>query len=99
MFGSPEVQKSRSPEVRKSSHYNKLRFELEVQKEEVQKSSHYNKMRFELEVQKEEVPKSGHYNKQRRSVGIPADEATSVVAGLVPATSHLYCLFLNKVDT
>ena len=67
---------------------------LEVQKfirsPEVQKSSHYNKLRFELEVQKEEVPKSGHYNKQRRSVGIPADEATSVVAGLVPATSHLY---------
>ena len=45
-----EVQKSGSPEVQKSSHYNKLRFELEVQKKEVQKAEVQKTRRLKTEL-------------------------------------------------
>ena len=41
---------ARSPEVQKSSHYNKLRFELEVQKKEVQKAEVQKTRRLKTEL-------------------------------------------------
>ena len=87
-----------SPEVGWKSKSQKSGSGLEVQKTEVRKSSHYSEEVLEKSRRRKSRRRKSRSQKsgspvitisKNRSFGIPGDEATSVVAGLVPATSRI----------